>query len=62
MTDREPARPLVKCPNCRRQVEWDPDNPWRPFCSERCKMADLGAWINEERRIPDDGLPPEDSP
>jgi endogenous inhibitor of DNA gyrase (YacG/DUF329 family) len=33
-------------------VEWTPDNRWRPFCSERCKMIDLGAWASEEYKAP----------
>jgi len=50
----ENQRPSVKCPTCSRFVEWDPDNPWRPFCSERCKMVDLGSWANGDRYIPGD--------
>jgi endogenous inhibitor of DNA gyrase (YacG/DUF329 family) len=37
------------------------DEAWRPFCSERCKMADLGRWLSEEYRVPDDS-PPADEP
>jgi len=33
-------------------VVWDPKNPFRPFCSERCKMNDLGAWATESYRVP----------
>lgn len=43
----------VKCPKCKKEVAWK-DNKWRPFCSERCKMIDLGTWSNEEYRISDD--------
>jgi endogenous inhibitor of DNA gyrase (YacG/DUF329 family) len=43
----------VECPNCGAQVPWNPDSEWKPFCSERCKMIDLGAWFSEERAIPD---------
>ena len=43
---------LVACPQCSTAVEWSGANPWRPFCSERCKMVDLGAWANESYRIP----------
>ncbi|MCG6657006.1 DNA gyrase inhibitor YacG [Halomonas campisalis] len=47
-----PQRPLeVACPECRRKVEWREDNPHRPFCSERCKLLDLGAWAEESHRI-----------
>ena len=46
----------VRCPNCRRDVTWE-GNPWRPFCSERCKLTDLGGWATERYRIPDDEPP-----
>lgn len=48
------ALPQVPCPGCSRPVAWSTDNPWRPFCCERCKMADLGAWFLGERGIPGD--------
>jgi uncharacterized protein len=38
---------LIKCPLCKKKSRWE-GNPWRPFCSERCKMADLGKWAAEE--------------
>ncbi|MBI5331409.1 MAG: DNA gyrase inhibitor YacG [Betaproteobacteria bacterium] len=44
--------PVVTCPTCGNPVEWRPENTWRPFCSERCKMIDLGAWANEEYKAP----------
>ncbi len=37
----------VRCPNCGGDALWAPENPWRPFCSERCKQIDLGAWASE---------------
>lgn len=43
--------PLVACPTCREKSEFSPTNCWRPFCSERCKLIDLGAWANEEYRV-----------
>lgn len=43
-----------RCPTCRREIVRDATNPWRPFCSERCKLIDLGAWFKEERGIPGD--------
>jgi len=49
--------PIVDCPICKRKTEFSPSNRWRPFCSERCKMVDLGAWANEKFRIPDPGGP-----
>ena len=44
----------VDCPTCGRRVEWTPANKWRPFCSERCKLVDLGAWATERYVVPAD--------
>ncbi|HYL72371.1 MAG TPA: DNA gyrase inhibitor YacG [Candidatus Dormibacteraeota bacterium] len=41
----------VKCPTCRRELDWN-SAPFRPFCSERCRLIDLGAWLTEQRAIP----------
>lgn len=41
----------VACPQCRKSVEWSSDNPYRPFCSKRCRLIDLGAWADESHRI-----------
>jgi len=41
----------VKCPKCGKEANFN-DNPFRPFCSERCKIADLGAWAEEAYFIP----------
>jgi len=41
----------VKCPNCHKETPWD-DNPHRPFCSDRCRLIDLGAWMQERYRVP----------
>lgn len=43
---------LVPCPHCRKPTPFAPANPWRPFCSERCRSLDLGAWASEEYRMP----------
>ena len=43
---------VVACPTCARKVEWTLDNKFRPFCSERCKQIDLGAWAEEKYAIP----------
>ncbi len=43
---------LVSCPTCGKSVAWTPVNEWRPFCSERCKLIDLGAWAAEKYRVP----------
>lgn len=42
----------VNCPTCSAQVEWSDAFPERPFCSERCRLIDLGAWSDESYRIP----------
>ena len=42
----------MRCPNCGTLVEWSEEQPWRPFCSERCKLVDLGTWFDERNRIP----------
>ncbi|HKO98392.1 MAG TPA: DNA gyrase inhibitor YacG [Pyrinomonadaceae bacterium] len=41
----------MKCPTCDKEATWE-DNPYRPFCSERCKLVDLGKWVNDEYRVP----------
>jgi endogenous inhibitor of DNA gyrase (YacG/DUF329 family) len=46
----------IPCPTCKRDIEWNEQFPWRPFCSERCKMVDLGAWLSEARAIPGENL------
>lgn len=43
--------PLVKCPTCEKMVEYS-GNEFRPFCSERCKLIDFGAWADEEFALP----------
>ncbi len=45
---------VVSCPTCGVTVEWIPENRYRPFCSERCKLIDLGAWATEHYRVPVD--------
>ena len=42
---------MVTCPPCHKRIEYSSANPFRPFCSERCKLIDLGAWASEERTI-----------
>lgn len=43
----------VACPQCGFLIEYDTNNPFRPFCCERCKMLDLGAWADESYRMPE---------
>ena len=47
---------LVKCPTCERQVAWTAEQEFRPFCSERCKLIDLGEWVMEEKKIAGESL------
>ncbi len=49
---------VVECPTCAKKVEWKEENQYRPFCSERCKKIDLGAWAEEKYTIP--AAPPVD--
>ncbi|MES2880470.1 MAG: DNA gyrase inhibitor YacG [Pseudomonadota bacterium] len=48
---------LVPCPTCGGDSVYAPSNPYRPFCCERCKNVDLGAWASEDFRMPVTGLP-----
>ena len=43
---------VVMCPQCGKEVVWNSDSRYRPFCSERCKLIDLGQWATESYRIP----------
>lgn len=43
---------VVNCPGCGRAVIWNETSPYRPFCSKRCQLIDLGEWAAEEKRIP----------
>jgi len=57
----------VTCPTCKKTVVWSAESRWKPFCSERCKLIDLGEWFEENNRISDkqesaqEFLSPEDS-
>jgi uncharacterized protein len=42
---------IISCPVCKNKTTWK-ENPWRPFCSERCKLIDLGKWALEDYKIP----------
>lgn len=56
----------VPCPTCGKKVPWVKTSTWRPFCSERCRLIDLGDWLDGARRIPVDplveGVPAEGEP
>lgn len=55
------SRRIVRCPACGGDSIYAPTNPFRPFCSERCRNLDLGAWASESFRVPDE-TPPDDQP
>ncbi|MEJ8837130.1 DNA gyrase inhibitor YacG [Ramlibacter sp. AN1133] len=62
MRSEKPAkRTIVRCPQCGGDSVYGAENPYRPFCSERCKNIDLGAWASESFRVPDE-TPPDDLP
>ena len=49
---------IVRCPQCGGDSEWSVNNAFRPFCCERCKLIDLGAWASESYRVADTDTPP----
>lgn len=63
MMNSEPPEPptpkIVVCPTCKGPSVYAPSNRFRPFCCERCKNIDLGAWASEDFRMPADA-PPDD--
>ena len=57
----QPAKPRkVRCPTCGADVVWGPDSPYRPFCSERCRLIDLGAWASDKYRVEGETTPLDD--
>ena len=60
MTDSAFAGRLVKCPGCGGPSVYAPDNPYRPFCSQRCKNNDFGAWASERYAVPAKPEPQDD--
>ena len=63
--EESPSARVVNCPQCGKPVPWTRESRYRPFCSERCKMIDLGAWAAEKYHVPvteqDDDAPDDDS-
>lgn len=49
----------INCPTCKKPDTWKSDNAYRPFCSERCKLIDLGAWAEGTYSIPGETINPE---
>ena len=53
----------VQCPQCQKDVIWEASSEWKPFCSERCKLIDLGEWASENHAIPGEpAILPEEQP
>jgi endogenous inhibitor of DNA gyrase (YacG/DUF329 family) len=60
----------LRCPTCKRETDWSDAHPYRPFCSERCRLIDLGAWLGEKHAIAgnpgelggDEAVPPSEEP
>jgi endogenous inhibitor of DNA gyrase (YacG/DUF329 family) len=59
----------LSCPSCKHAIAWSDEYPFRPFCSERCRLIDLGAWLSEQHAIPgketefeEDGAPSREAP
>ncbi|MBV1915888.1 MAG: DNA gyrase inhibitor YacG [Pseudomonadales bacterium] len=48
----KPNARILTCPTCKKPTAWSSKNPTRPFCSDRCKLIDLGAWSSGEHAIP----------
>ncbi|ULQ47090.1 DNA gyrase inhibitor YacG [Flagellatimonas centrodinii] len=49
---------IGRCPQCSKASRLDDQNRWRPFCSERCKMVDLGEWFAERHVVPGEPIDP----
>ena len=46
-----PTARVYACPGCKASIIWNSQNPFRPFCSEKCKNHDFVAWANEDHAI-----------
>ena len=56
MSETPSSQLAIACRQCQKMTTWH-NNPFRPFCSERCKLIDLGAWASENYTIPIEPLP-----
>jgi endogenous inhibitor of DNA gyrase (YacG/DUF329 family) len=54
VNESEPIK--LNCPTCKKIVLWTNDFPFRPFCSDRCRLIDLGEWASETHKIAGDSL------
>jgi hypothetical protein len=55
VSERTPHPVEIDCPTCGKPVRWEAASPYRPFCSRRCRLIDLGEWLDGGRRIADGG-------
>lgn len=55
MSEKPTNKKWVPCPTCKKHSVWGASNPWRPFCSERCRLIDLGDWLEERNRLAEPG-------
>jgi uncharacterized protein len=62
LNDRMAAPRIVTCPGCQGPSVYAPSNRFRPFCSERCKNHDFGAWASEGYRVEATPLPEDSEP
>lgn len=49
---------MVACPTCKKPVAWVAEQQFKPFCSQRCKLIDLGDWATEAHKIPGEPIIP----
>ncbi len=61
MTTSTP-KTIVRCPTCGKRIIWSEQERWRPFCSHRCRLIDLGMWADGSHRIPGEAIPTESYP
>jgi hypothetical protein len=59
MSEPKKKPTTLRCPHCGAPTTWE-GNPDRPFCSERCRLIDLGRWADEEYRVPAEPVAEED--
>ncbi|NPA39231.1 MAG: DNA gyrase inhibitor YacG [Thermodesulfobacteria bacterium] len=50
---KKKKKKTIKCPICKKETQWE-GNPYRPFCSKKCKLADLYNWLSEEYKLIED--------
>ncbi len=62
MRSKRPSLRIVSCPTCKGDSLYAPDNLFRPFCSQRCKNNDFGAWASEAFRVAAPPMRAEDEP